>query len=539
MLTEHKSHFHPFLVGVVAGMYLFSPLAFAYRDGISGRTQIGCGGTGCHGTQPSAQTIVTLDGNQLVDPNTVNTFTLSVRHSSQAAAGFNLAAFDMQGQPAGMLQYPTSENAYVRILNGELTHRERRTMSGTPLTARWQVQWRSPSQPGKYVIRAVGNATNRDGAASAADEWNFLSPVTITVRGLILVRPTQTATFCAGDTISFQWTSYGITATSFAYSTDGGQNWRQFATVETQEGLNTYRYVVPANLTASQQYRFRLMSADNDLIYTDTPDLTLNPKTTIRTQPTPPPPQCEGGTVTLSLIAAGNNLSFSWQRNGTPVPGATTAQLVLTNLTPDHAGVYTCEVRGACGTVTSNPVTLIVGQKPRILAQSTDTAVSENTLLDLYVSITNDSGATYQWLKNGTPIAGATTARLSIAQAALRDSGVYIAEVTNNCGSVQSQPIRVRIAPASSVENQTRPFYRVYPNPATELITLESAQPIIRVEVTDITGRRLLSETPQTPYCHVLSVEKLGNGRLAGGMYVLVIHTTLGTLTSPFLLVPH
>lgn len=524
-----------FLAGIVTGIYLFSPFAFAYRDGISGRTQIGCGGTGCHGTQPSAQTIVTLDGNQVVDPNTVNTYTLSVRHSSQAAAGFNLAAFDMQGQPAGMLQYPSSENTYVRVLNGELTHRQRRTMSGTPLTARWQVQWRSPSQPGKYVIRAVGNATNRDGAASPADEWNFLSPVTITVRGIVIVRPQQAASYCAGDTITFEWTSYGISATSIAYSTDGGQNWRQFATVETREGLNTYRYAVPSNLTTAQQYRFRFMSAENDLIYADTPDFTLNPKTTIRTQPTEPSPQCEGGRVTLALTAVGNNLSFLWHRNGTPIPGATSAQLVLSDLTLDQAGVYTCVVSGTCGTVTTNPVTLTIKPKPQIIAQSADTTVAENSPLALYIATSEENGATYQWLRNGTPIAGATQARLVIARASLLDSGVYVAQVTNTCGTTESQPIRVKVTPLLSVEKDLTVSCRLYPNPATESITIESTEPIVRIDVLDATGKLLLTEIPSS---YALRLVAPFDEHFAHGMYVIVIYTTAGVTTHTVLKTP-
>lgn len=513
--------------------------AAAYRDGISGYTQVGCGGRGCHGTQPSTLTTVSLTGNLTVDPNTANSFTLTVQHSSQAYAGFDLAVFDQNGQPAGNLLIPPGQNTYIKLLSGELTHTNRRTMSGTPRTAQWQFQWRSPARPGKYVIRAAGNAVNGDNAASPVDEWNFLTPVTVTVRGIVIVSPTQSQTFCAGDTVMLQWIAYGITTTGIAFSTDGGQNWTQVTTVETREGTNTFRYTIPTNLMTTRQYRFRLINGDNDLVYSDTPDMTVNPKTAIRNQPTQPSPQCEGGTATLSVTAVGTNLTFQWQHDGTPVPGATSSQLVLSNLTVQHAGRYACLVGGACGTVTSNAVTVVVNPKPKLLAQSTDTTVTENSPAELYVAIAGDSTATYQWLKDGSPIAGATSNRLVISRAALRDSGIYTARITNPCGSIESEPIRLRVQSESSVEIEQQSLASLYPQPADEYIVVESMHAVDRVTVYDMRGEQVIALDIQPAQQRIRLDLRSGDGcTLAAGFYVVVVGSNQNTARVPLLVAP-
>jgi len=512
----------------------------AYREGYAGVTSTGCGGNGCHANQPSTLTTVLLEGERLVNPNTVYTYTLRVRNSSAIYAGFNLAAYDTNGQAAGMLQYPTTENQYVKVLNGELTHRERRTMSnkGTYREASWQVQWRTPETPGRYTIRAVGLAGDGDGRASAADVWNYLPTTTLTVRGIVLNAPTTSTSYCTGDTVTLQWISYGITTTNLLYSSNGGTSWIPVTTLEAQEGANTYRYVIPQSISAGSNHVFRITSADDELIGANTPALTINPRTAIRTQPQSPGARCEGGSVTLSLSATGASLSYQWKHNGTPVPGATSPQWPLSNLRTDQSGEYVCVVSGACGTVTSNPVTLTVTPLPKIAEQSTDTTLSEGTAVELFVRASSDSGIAYQWLKNGTPIAGATTARWRI-NGAPSDSGVYIARLTNTCGTAESAPIRIRITPATTVENVPSPLHSLYPQPASDAVIIETTQPVEHIELCDVRGRllRRISVQPGNARLVLELVDEAGIP-LHPGIYLITAVTGGQRFSAPLLVAP-
>ncbi len=465
---------------------------YAYREGITGVTSTGCGGSGCHGTQASNLTTILLEGNRVVKPNTLNTFTLRVRNSSAIYAGFNLAAFTKDGQPSGLLQYPTTENQYVKSQNGELTHRARRTMSnqGTYREASWQVQWRSPDTPGEYVLRAAGNAADGDGRASGGDMWNFLSPVTITVQGIILTEPTTSRSYCSGDTVTISWISYGVTSVNILYTADSGRSWIPVGTVPSQTGTNSYQYIVPATVTSGNRHLLRVVNADDELLSTTTPPLTLNPWTAIRTQPTSPPAQCEGGSISLSISATGGNLRYQWKQNGTPIAGATAAQLQLTNLRPSQAGQYSCEVIGACGSVTSNDVTVTVIPKPTITRQTPDTTVQEGQRLELYVEASPSTDCTYQWFKNGTAVSGATGNLFIVESATAEDAGTYTLKVSNTCGTVESAPIRVQIAPQVSVENNPRlTALRVYPQPASHVVVIESPAPLDQLALYDIHGR--------------------------------------------------
>ncbi len=63
-----------------------------------------------------------------------------------------------------------------------------------------------------------------------------------------------------------------------------------------------------------------------------------------------------GDSTLLSALATGlGPLFYQWRLNGVPVNGATSPNLLLTNLTPDKAGFYDVVVSGGLGTTVSAP----------------------------------------------------------------------------------------------------------------------------------------------------------------------------------------
>ncbi|MDF9832450.1 autotransporter-associated beta strand protein/T5SS/PEP-CTERM-associated repeat protein [Ereboglobus sp. PH5-5] len=67
-----------------------------------------------------------------------------------------------------------------------------------------------------------------------------------------------------------------------------------------------------------------------------------------------------GGSATFTVTATGAGLTYQWKKNGTDIPGATNANLVVTNAQKSDAGNYTVVVTNPAGSKTSNPATLTV-----------------------------------------------------------------------------------------------------------------------------------------------------------------------------------
>ncbi len=76
---------------------------------------------------------------------------------------------------------------------------------------------------------------------------------------------------------------------------------------------------------------------------------------------------------------------------------------------------------------------------PTITAQPASTTVLEQQPASFSVTATGTAPLSYEWRRNGTPIAGATSATLAITAALAADHGArYSAVVTNSAGSVTS-----------------------------------------------------------------------------------------------------
>jgi len=131
------------------------------------------------------------------------------------------------------------------------------------------------------------------------------------------------------------------------------------------------------------------------------------------------------GSSTVNLNAANvAGLTYQWQLNGISINGAVGNSFIAA-----IAGAYSVFVTDALGcTATSNSVTVTVGQNPT----ATATAGGSTTICgsgSVSLSTTTQTGFTYQWLNNGTPIGGATSTSYSATA-----SGNYSVRVTNTAG---------------------------------------------------------------------------------------------------------
>jgi sugar lactone lactonase YvrE len=138
--------------------------------------------------------------------------------------------------------------------------------------------------------------------------------------------------------------------------------------------------------------------------------------------------------VVTSLVSA----TYQWSLNGVAMPGATTASYTIAGAQARDAGSYTVAVTNLAGTTTSAAATLTVNAPPAIATAPSGTTFGAAGNAALSVAAVGSGPLTYQWLRDGAPVTGATAATLSTDVA-----GNYAVVVGNTFGSITSAPVRV------------------------------------------------------------------------------------------------
>ncbi|MBL9202272.1 MAG: hypothetical protein JNL39_17305, partial [Opitutaceae bacterium] len=158
-----------------------------------------------------------------------------------------------------------------------------------------------------------------------------------------------------------------------------------------------------------------------------------------------------GASVTLSVASnVTTGAQYQWRRNGTPVAGATAATLTLGNFQAAEAGAYTVAITNAFGTTTSTPATLTLGAAPNaatlaLAAGPTQQHAQAGARATLTASASG-TGVTYQWRKDGVPLAAATTATYTIPAATGADMGYYTIVVSSGGSSIESAEAILTVA---------------------------------------------------------------------------------------------
>jgi hypothetical protein len=126
---------------------------------------------------------------------------------------------------------------------------------------------------------------------------------------------------------------------------------------------------------------------------------------------------CAGGNASFTVVST-NAASYQWQLwNGsawTNIAGATAATLTLTGVTQGmNTNSYRVQVTGPCGTVTTSAsAVLTVNPNPTVtITPSITPQLIPGQNLTL-TAVPSAGGGSYQWVFNGTNIAGATSQTL-------------------------------------------------------------------------------------------------------------------------------
>ncbi|MHC1766869.1 MAG: immunoglobulin domain-containing protein [Verrucomicrobiia bacterium] len=324
------------------------------------------------------------------------------------------------------------------------------TATGTaPLT----YQWRKNGSPiagatsSTYTINSVqtGDAggytvvvTNGAGSVTSS-----VATLTIPEAPVITTQPASLAV-AVGGTAAFSVTATGTAPLTYQWRKNGspiaGATSSTFTINSVQTGDAGGYTVVVTNGAGS------VTSSVATLTIPEAPVITTQPASLA---------VAVGGTAAFSVTATGTApLTYQWRKNGSPIAGATSSTYTINSVQTGDAGGYTVVVTNGAGSVTSSVATLTIPEAPVITTQPASLAVAVGGTAAFSVTATGTAPLTYQWRKNGSPIAGATSSTFTINSVQTGDAGGYTVVVTNGAGSVTSSVATLTIQEAPVITTQ-------------------------------------------------------------------------------------
>ena len=162
--------------------------------------------------------------------------------------------------------------------------------------------------------------------------------------------------------------------------------------------------------------------------------------------------------VSFNITATGNNLSYQWNFNNIPIPGANSQSYSIPSASITNLGSYTVTVSNTVSTTTSQSAILSF-TAPVIINQPSSISATLGANASFLVTATGAS-LTYQWYFNGLVISGANSATYTVNSVSTANSGVYTCKITNTYSSATS-------APATLTVSSAIPIILIQPKPLT------------------------------------------------------------------------
>jgi subtilisin family serine protease len=191
-----------------------------------------------------------------------------------------------------------------------------------------------------------------------------------------------------------------------------------------------------------------------------------------------------GDSVTFAVAAEGSTpLAFQWFKNGVAIPGAVSSILTLNNLQASAAGSYAARVTNRAGLAWSLPAALALKNSagavdfPQITQHPASQTVNAGATVSFGAAAT-PGDVTYQWLKNGTNVAGATSSTLAIPNVSITDAAVYVLIASNAQGRAASREARLTIRQPPSIVGQPQSTVAVPGSQVVLEVTATGTEPL-------------------------------------------------------------
>lgn len=284
-----------------------------------------------------------------------------------------------------------------------------------------------PSLAGIYTVEIYG--------ASCGTLISNQSTLTVKPATSITTQPASEAV-CLGGDVTLNVVATGEGTLSYEWREDGS------ILAETSSTLSLQ------NITLAHDYEVTVTGECGSVV-SSLASVTLSPATVITTQPTSQV-SCSGPTVSLSVQATGDNLTYQWKKGGVDLTGETFSFLSFFSISNNDAGDYSVEVNGTCGSIASNTATITVNPATSIISQPSSANACIGGSQSFEVQAQGTGTLTYQWRKDGNDISGETASTLNLSNLNASDNGDYTVLVIGDCGSILSSIATLSISQISN-----------------------------------------------------------------------------------------
>lgn len=142
----------------------------------------------------------------------------------------------------------------------------------------------------------------------------------------------------------------------------------------------------------------------------------------------------EGSNASIGVDASGDQLTYSWTKDGVAVSHAS-PDWNFAPLDYDDRGMYEVVVANRCSRATKKVAVEVWKKTIIVYPQERTDSVCRNGSKDLDVIAWGEEGLLYKWELNGVPVDAPYTQPLAIREAQPEDAGLYVCIVTGRGGS--------------------------------------------------------------------------------------------------------
>ena len=294
---------------------------------------------------------------------TFDTFGLRPSDASDSAASFDTTLFEVEFIPGATSPAIETDTQDQMALVGQDATFNVLAAGTLPLSYQWYYNTNTVLTNATGSIITLTNVQLSDAGGYSVVVTNSYGSVTSSVAQLIVsaavapsittqpqdqtnILPGATATFSVvaggSEPLSYQW--FYNTNTLLTNATD------PILTITNVQPGNAGSYSVTVSNIAGG------VISSNAFLTVDT-----NPAAPVFTSQPASQVVLAGGTASFTAVAAGTApIGYQWSKNSTPISGATSSTLTLTNVQTTDDGSYTATATNRVGSATSNPAQLTV-----------------------------------------------------------------------------------------------------------------------------------------------------------------------------------